>query len=277
MKMPLVNAKCTNCGANLNVDNTKDAAICQYCGSAFIVEKAINNYNITNNNNINANVVNIYGGNSSDFQIRAGTLEKYTGASTVVVIPNSVTEIGDSAFKDCSALTSVTIPNSVTKIGNSAFKNCSALTSVTIPNSVTEIGGSAFRGCRSLTNLNIPNSVTKIGGSAFRDCSSLKSVTIPNSVTKICWYAFQDCSSLTDVKILGKPIYHGAFDGTPYESRRKEEIRREEIRREEIRREEIRREEISRRKSNGLCQHCGGSFKGIFNKVCSKCGKPKDY
>ena len=42
--MPLVNAKCTNCGANLQVDNTKDAAICQHCGSAYIVEKAINNY-----------------------------------------------------------------------------------------------------------------------------------------------------------------------------------------------------------------------------------------
>lgn len=58
--MPLVNAKCTNCGANLKVDSNKDAAICEFCGSAFIVEKAINNYNITNNNNIHANVVNIY-------------------------------------------------------------------------------------------------------------------------------------------------------------------------------------------------------------------------
>lgn len=46
--MPLINAKCTNCGANLNVDSSKEAAVCEYCGSAFIVEKAINNY-ITNN------------------------------------------------------------------------------------------------------------------------------------------------------------------------------------------------------------------------------------
>ncbi len=63
--MPLVSAKCTNCGANLSVDNTKEAAICEYCGFAFVVEKAINNYNI--NNNIKADVVNIYGGkNNSD-------------------------------------------------------------------------------------------------------------------------------------------------------------------------------------------------------------------
>ena len=85
--MPLADAKCTNCGINLSVDNTKDAAICKHCGSAFIVEKAINYYNITNN--IKANAVNMYGGNSADFQIRAGKLEKYNGASTNVVIPNS--------------------------------------------------------------------------------------------------------------------------------------------------------------------------------------------
>ena len=48
--MPLVNAKCTNCGANLSIDSVKDAAICQHCGSAFIVENAINNYNIASVN-----------------------------------------------------------------------------------------------------------------------------------------------------------------------------------------------------------------------------------
>lgn len=37
----LVEAKCTNCGATLSVDNGKDAMICPYCGSAFVVEKAI--------------------------------------------------------------------------------------------------------------------------------------------------------------------------------------------------------------------------------------------
>lgn len=59
--MPLVNAKCTNCGAPLIVDNTKEAAICQYCGSAFIVEQAINNYNYYVTNNINADKVIITG------------------------------------------------------------------------------------------------------------------------------------------------------------------------------------------------------------------------
>ena len=39
------------------------------------------------------------------------------------------------------------VPNSVTSIGNSAFSGCSGLTSVTIPESVTSIGESAFSGC----------------------------------------------------------------------------------------------------------------------------------
>lgn len=57
--MPFIQAKCTNCGGILEVDSTKDAAICKYCGTPFIVEKAINNYNTTNN--ITASTVNVYG------------------------------------------------------------------------------------------------------------------------------------------------------------------------------------------------------------------------
>ena len=136
-----------------------------------------------------------------------------------VIIPNSVTIIGDWAFYNCYSLTSINIPNSVTTIGNSVFKDCISLTSITIPNSVTTIGRCAFTGsnltsvtipnsittieactfsnCRSLTSITIPNSVTSIGGSAFNNCSSLTSVTIPNSVTSIGTYAFSDCSGLT--------------------------------------------------------------------------------
>ena len=191
----MVQAKCTNCGANLQVDNSKDAAICPYCGSAYIVEKAINNYNVTNN--IRANVVNVYGGNSADFVIRAGTLEEYTGAATDVVIPNSVTEIGAGAFSRCTGLTSVMIPNSVTSIGYCAFADCSGLTSVTIPNSVTSIDGSAFRGCTGLTSVTIPNSVTSIGSYAFAGGTGLTSVTIPDSVASMdIHYAFYGCKNL---------------------------------------------------------------------------------
>ena len=128
-----------------------------------------------------------------------GSSAFYDCSLTSVTIPDSVTEIGKSAFSGCHSLTNVTIGNSVISIGDFAFNNCSSLTSVTIPNSVTEIGSSAFQFCSSLTSVTIPNSVTEIGSSAFRYCSSLTSVTIGNRVTTIGWSAFFNCTNLKEV------------------------------------------------------------------------------
>ena len=156
-------------------------------------------------------------------------------AKESVEIPNSVTEIGFSAFLGCSSLTSVTIPNSVIKIGMDAFSGCSGVTSVTIPNSVTEIGSTAFSRCSSLTSFTIPGSVTLVGAGALSNCSRLeeiivaednsnycsldgvlynknqttlrqvpgakKSYEFPNSVTEIGMYAFSGCSGLNSVTI----------------------------------------------------------------------------
>ena len=118
-----------------------------------------------------------------------------------LVIPNTVTSIGNMAFSYCEGLTSVTIPNSVITIGEAAFYACTGLTSVTIPNSVTSIGNTAFHYCTSLTSVTIGNSVTSIGNSAFSHCTSLPSVTIPNSVTTIGNEAFEGCTSVTSVTI----------------------------------------------------------------------------
>ena len=126
---------------------------------------------------------------------------------TSITIPDSVTEIGDYAFKCCSSLTSITIPDSVTYIGDYAFIGCSSLTNVTIPDSVTYIGSSAFMDCSNLTSVTIGNGVTEIGYDAFSGCSSLTSVTIPDSVTYIGECAFRDCSSLTSITIPDSVTY----------------------------------------------------------------------
>ena len=69
---------------------------------------------------------------------------------TKLVIPDSVTSIGEYAFAGCSSLTSITIGNSVTSIGNYAFSGCSSLTSITIGNGVTSIGDWAFYNCYNI-------------------------------------------------------------------------------------------------------------------------------
>ena len=159
-----------------------------------------------------------------------------------ITIPDSVTNIGDYAFYNCSSLTSVTIPNSVISIGDYAFEGCSSITSVTIDSdaivskkyssdsnishifgsqvteyiigdSVTSIGDYAFCECSSLTSVTIGNGVTSIGGAAFGACNSLTSITIPNSVTSIGANAFCACNSLTSITIPNSvtSIGHSAF------------------------------------------------------------------
>ena len=141
--------------------------------------------------------------------------------SDSITIPNTVTSIGESAFRWCTSLTSITIPNSVTAIGEYAFYRCRSLTSISIPNSVTSIGESAFSGCSSLTSISIPNSVKSIEGFTFYGCSSLTSITIPNSVTSIERWTFNGCSSLTSISIpnsvtsIGDDAFHGCNNLNP--------------------------------------------------------------
>lgn len=137
------------------------------------------------------------------------------GISGSYLIPDSVTNIGDSAFYNCSKITAITIPESVNNIGDSAFYGCDRLTSITIPKSVTCIEHAAFYKCSSLTSIAISESVTSIGSAAFYGCSSLASITIPESVTCIEDNTFYGCSNLTSITIPEKITSIGfmAFNG----------------------------------------------------------------
>ena len=82
----------------------------------------------------------------------------YSGSSRKVNIPSTynnlpVKSIYKNVFED-SNITKVIIPNSVTSIGNWAFESCHSLTTIEIPNSVTSIGAYAFYDCGSLTSVN---------------------------------------------------------------------------------------------------------------------------
>lgn len=148
--MPLVKAICTNCGAQLEVNDALDAAICPHCNTAYIVEKAINNYNTTNNtfNNIHADNLNIEF--EKEFVIKAGELVEYNGASVDVIVPEGVYKIG-SAFREMKYLRSVTLPKSLREIGDYAFAGCANLERVVSTHSEhIEFRANAFSGCSKL-------------------------------------------------------------------------------------------------------------------------------
>ena len=123
------------------------------------------------------------------------------GSLSSLVLPDGVINIGGNAFADCKSLRSVVIPNSVTSIGGGAFGGCKSLHSVVIPDSVTSIGDYAFSGCSALSSVVIPDSVSCIGNRAFSGCTSLSSLVIPDGVTSVGKYAFYDCSSLSSLVI----------------------------------------------------------------------------
>lgn len=122
-----------------------------------------------------------------------------------IIIPDSVTEIGENAFQDCTNLILVRLSKSITKIGNDTFNGCKSLGSIVVPDSVSEIGTNAFQSCSRLTSVRLSKSLTQIKESTFEGCTSIKNIIIPDSVTHIGPYVFYKCSQLTSVT-LGKSV-----------------------------------------------------------------------
>ena len=163
-----------------------------------------------------------------------------------VTIPDTVTEIGDSAFAECKQLSSVQLSNNLTILGKFAFGNCTSLTSIWIPKSLktadtSAFSGSPFAGCVALqsveletgmtkipdnlfdscpgfTTITIPDTVTEIGDSAFAECKQLSSVQLSNNLTILGKFAFGNCTSLTSIWIPKslKTADTSAFSGSPF-------------------------------------------------------------
>ncbi len=139
-----------------------------------------------------------------------------------IIIPNTVTNIGKSAFSACTHLESITIPDSVISIGESCFFNCKNLKSAIIGNSITEIPGAAFNLCSNLESVTLPNSITSIGESAFSNCKKLLSISTPNQLENIGAWAFSNCYSLTsfyihsNISTIGAEAFNGCSNLTIY-------------------------------------------------------------
>ncbi len=175
---------------------------------------------------------------------------KYVPSSLKTVVVTGGKNIGNDAFRNCSSIESIILPDSLTDIGDNAFYGCSKLAivtinennsvyasqdgilynkektqfvyipnalsgAITIPDGITSIDSSAFAERRSITSVTLPDSVTSIGDSAFSDCRSLTSIIIPDGVITIGERAFYYCNLLTSVIIPDsiRSIGDNAFSG----------------------------------------------------------------
>ena len=176
---------------------------------------------------------------SSAFSSTIGNFDYLTS----ITIPESVTSIGQNAFKGCTSLTEITIPESVTSIGFCAFSGCENLTRVTFETGNATIGKDVFENCPNLTEVHspsleawfglaftiheseryypvlsgrglyiggellteavIPEGITGIPAYAFFNYDSLTGITLSKSVTSIGEYAFAGCSNLNSVAMPG--------------------------------------------------------------------------
>lgn len=137
-------------------------------------------------------------------------------ASGSLVIPESVTKVGNRAFKG-TGITSVTVPAGV-KMGSSVFRDCKQLKSAVIEKGVKTLSSYTFKGCSALKSVTVPSGITKIERSVFSGCKNLTKVTLPKTVTSIgknVLYGAAKAKTLTiNSKKLTKSSVKGSLAGS---------------------------------------------------------------
>lgn len=119
---------------------------------------------------------------------------------TTVILPETLTTIGNSVFAMCKNLQEINIPANVRTLGRWMFEGCNRLAEVTLPDGITELPASAFYDT-GIKSIELPASITTIGGWAFKQCNNLTSMTIPASVTSLGKGIFENCSTLSSADI----------------------------------------------------------------------------
>lgn len=126
-----------------------------------------------------------------------------------VQIPETVTEIGQKAFKDASSVENVTFAvntetgkvKGVEKIGISAFDGCSSLQELVLPETVTEVlqGAFANEGALVKADMSRTASLKKWDKESFKGDTALAEVILPTAggITAIPDGAFAGCTTLT--------------------------------------------------------------------------------
>ena len=113
-----------------------------------------------------------------------------------IELPDTITRIGEQAFRYFKNLESIKLSSSLKYIERYAFTELRKLKSIEIPDSVKKIGEFAFMQT-GIVSADLGKGVESIGNEAFASCHSLKEITIPSSVENLGNNVFEDCKALT--------------------------------------------------------------------------------
>lgn len=125
-----------------------------------------------------------------------------------LVLPDYVPSIAAGLCVNCDSLEDFRFPLNISEIGNAAFRNCTALTQVDLSKCkyLRNIVLSAFENCFSMEEVRFPKSLTTIGAYAFLNCTSLRKVVIPSSVRTIDMMAFYNCKNVKGTFVLPQTL-----------------------------------------------------------------------
>ncbi len=133
-----------------------------------------------------------------------------------IVLPPSVSSLGQCAFMYCTSLKFINLPATQKTLPASFFEGCTALESIELPATLTTINSDAFYGCSNLSNVNLHEGLTTIYMRAFYNCK-LDTIVIPSTVTSIGNGAFKG-NPTTSVTWLPKTCSIGTDDSAPFYS-----------------------------------------------------------